>query len=80
MFKSLRARQSAILRDVVAADATQTPVPADHALDRRHGGVMLMSCGPRAERGDSAHILFAFGVPRIVGCLHAHPNSGAISE
>ena len=33
-----------------------------------------------AERGDSAHILFAFRVPRVVGCLHAHPNSGAISE
>ena len=34
----------------------------------------------RAERGDSAHILFTFRVPRVVGCLHAHPNSGTIAE
>jgi hypothetical protein len=74
------ARHFAILRDIVAADATQTPVPADYALHRRHREVMLMSCGSRAERGDPANILFAFGVPRIVGCLHAHPNAGTVSE
>jgi hypothetical protein len=38
------------------------------------------SCGSQAERGDSAYILFAFRVPRVVGCLHAHPNSRTIPE
>jgi hypothetical protein len=57
--ESLRPRQFTILRDIVAVDATQTPVPADYALHRRHREVMLMSCGSRAERGDPANILFA---------------------
>src|SRR5450631_2153000 len=37
-------------------------------------------CGSRTERGNPAHILFAFRVPRIVSRLHAYPNSRAISK
>src|SRR5580704_11100346 len=35
---------------------------------------------PRPQRRNLAHVLFALGVPSIVGALHAYPDRGAVAE
>src|SRR3954452_20330296 len=77
-FDSLGTRHYTIFHDGAAADTRGVPIAAIRLAPSLPRCARL--CGSGTKRGNSAHILFAFGVPSIVSRLHADPDPGAVAK